>query len=236
MGSDKSVILPCYNEADNIPHILQAFAEAIGLRTDLEVVLVDNGSSDHTQEVMTEQLARSEYAFARSVRVEVNQGYGFGILEGLRSCTTPWRGWTHADMQTPPADVLKGFDLLTASPQPALLKGRRRGRKVFDALFTSAMSLISSVALGVRLSDVNAQPKLFPSAFFDVLDHPPNDFSLDLFLLYTAQVKEMPILEMDVFFNTRQYGEAKGGGSFKGKVTLIRRTWAYIFELKRNVR
>jgi glycosyltransferase involved in cell wall biosynthesis len=80
MGRDKSVILPCYNEADNISLILEAFSEALSGRKDIEVVLVDNGSTDHTSKMLKENHSKPEYSFARSVSVKINQGYGFGIL------------------------------------------------------------------------------------------------------------------------------------------------------------
>jgi len=42
------------------------------------------------------------------VRVPVNQGYGLGILSGLRAATGEIIGWTHADLQTDVMDVLTG--------------------------------------------------------------------------------------------------------------------------------
>jgi hypothetical protein len=44
--------------------------------------------------------------------LKVNQGYGFGILSGLKECTGEFLGWTHADMQTDPKDLLKAFNII----------------------------------------------------------------------------------------------------------------------------
>jgi len=38
-----------------------------------------------------------------------------------------------------------------------------------------------------------------------------------------------------VDFARRQHGEAKGGGTLAGKWRLIKRTWAYIFKLRREI-
>jgi glycosyltransferase involved in cell wall biosynthesis len=235
MGRDKSVILPCYNEADNISLILEAFSEALSGRKDIEVVLVDNGSTDHTSKMLKENHSKPEYSFARSVSVKINQGYGFGILAGLNSCESEWLGWTHADMQTPPADVLRGFDQLVNHDSQAVLKGRRRGRNLFDTFFTWGMSVFSSILLRVRLSDINAQPKLFSRTFLDSFKNPPHDFALDLFLLFLARKNNTPILEMDVSFKSRMYGEAKGGGSLYGKLRIIQRTLICIKRLKASI-
>ena len=58
----------------------------------------------------------------------------------------------------------------------------------------------------------------------------PLDFSLDLFLL----TKTNKIKTVDVFFHKRKHGEAKGGGTMKGKWKLIKRTISYINKLSRK--
>ena len=117
-----SIVVPCYNEADNIPLILERFDEVI--KTDeVEVILVNNGSTDNSAVVLDELLPN--YSFARTVFVPVNQGYGYGILQGLNAAEGDYIGWTHADMQTDPADVLKALDIIKtdkAKPYTKYLK------------------------------------------------------------------------------------------------------------------
>ena len=52
-----SIVLPCYNEAENIPLILKRFNEVIK-REDIEVLLVDNGSNDHSSQVISQLLQK----------------------------------------------------------------------------------------------------------------------------------------------------------------------------------
>lgn len=104
-----SIVVPCYNEEQNIPLILNRFGEIIE-REDIEIILVDNGSTDDSAIVLAELLPK--YPFARTIRVEVNQGYGYGILQGLKKCRGEYIGWTHADMQTDPADILKALAII----------------------------------------------------------------------------------------------------------------------------
>ena len=98
-----SIIIPCYNESKNIPLILEKF-ESVIKRDDVEVILVNNGSTDNSQMVLDELLPK--YPFSKVVKVEVNQGYGFGITSGLCEAKGEFIGYTHADMQTDPADAL----------------------------------------------------------------------------------------------------------------------------------
>lgn len=97
------------------------------------------------------------------------------------------------------------------------------------------MSLLASLTLRARLFDINAQPKMFHRSLLDRLPNPPNDFSLDLFLLYTARRLGLTVLEQPVDFSARKHGEAKGGGTLAGKWRLIRRTYTYILTLRREL-
>ena len=104
-----SIVVPCYNEEQNIPLILERFNSVIN-RDDIEVILVNNGSKDNSQNVIDELLPK--YKFARTTLVEINQGYGYGILQGLKVTNGEYIGWTHADMQTDPKDVIKALDII----------------------------------------------------------------------------------------------------------------------------
>jgi glycosyltransferase involved in cell wall biosynthesis len=233
-----SVVVPCYNEGANLLAVLRRFREALAGRSDVELILVNNGSRDHSALILAHELAKPEFAFARAVDVPVNQGYGYGILCGLRAAQGEYLAWTHADMQTDPVDVVLGFDRLLARPNPerCLLRGRRVGRPLVDRLFTRGMGWVASVALGTRLVDINAQPKIFHHLLLAEMDDAPSDFSLDLYLLYLAHSRNYLEIEQPVEFGQRVHGQAKGGGSLLGKVRLTRRTLAYIFRLREQLR
>lgn len=227
-----SIVIPCYNEAGNLPLLidkLQYFK-----KINAEVILVDNGSKDNTQEVLQKELGKTGNEFLTSVKVENNIGYGFGIMSGVRKATGDVIAWTHADMQTDPNDIVVGLQHFHSveHPENLFVKGQRINRNGMDEFFTSGMAGISSMALGVRLDDINAQPKMFHRSFLAKLEHAPNDFSLDLYVLYLAKKSGMHIIEIPVRFEKRLHGEAKGGGSWKTKIKLIKRTWAYIFQLR----
>lgn len=233
MAVKLSVVVPCYNEKDNIPLILQRFDHCIGNR-DIEVILVNNGSTDGSERVFDEWLPN--YAFASFVHVPVNKGYGYGIVSGLKTAAGDYIGWTHADMQTDPNDVAKAYDIIQASDESVYLKGNRKSRPLVDSFFTVGMSIFETLYLKAPLWDINAQPNLFPKSFFETLPTFPDDFSLDLYMLYMAKKRGLRIKRFDVLFTERLHGASKwNDASFKAKWKFIKRTLNFSKQLKKTL-
>tara|TARA_R110001583_G_scaffold152016_1_gene303809 strand:+ start:10435 stop:11136 length:702 start_codon:yes stop_codon:yes gene_type:complete len=230
-----SIVVPCYNESKNIPLILSRFEEVIK-REDIEVILVNNGSTDDSQSVFVQLI--NKYPFAKLVNVKENKGYGFGVLSGLKQADGEFIGWTHADMQTDPNDVIKALSIIEEnnSTENLFIKGDRKGRSAFDQFFTSGMSLFESVYMGCKLWDINAQPNLFHKEFYAKWkDAAPLDFSLDLYVLYQAKKENLKAIRFDVVFPERIHGESSWNDGLGAKWKFIKRTLQFSFQLKRQL-
>lgn len=229
-----SIIIPCYNEAKNIPLILEKFNQIVK-ETTLEVILVNNGSFDSSTEVLDSLIPL--YPFARTVKVEKNQGYGYGILYGLKHATGDFIGWTHADMQTDPADILKAFNLVKENNYcPSIfIKGLRKKRSLFDLFFTIGMGIFETLYLKTALWDINAQPTIFHKNFFAKWHNPPHDFSLDLYALYMAKKHTLSVKRFDVLFPQRIHGQSSWNTGLTSKWKLIKRTIQFSISLKREI-
>jgi glycosyltransferase involved in cell wall biosynthesis len=224
------VILPCYNESKGLENILKRFHEC-GQGVNFELILVDNGSTDNSRDVLASLLP--SYPFARSVRVEKNVGYGHGILTGLQSARGELLAWSHADLQTDPADVFRALQLYQsdASAAPQLVKGRRNGRGLQERIISRGMELVSFVLLRTRLTEINAQPKLFHRRLLQNLEHPPTDFNFDVYVLYQARREKWRIESFDVNFPPRQYGQSNWAASWRSKIRTIARSMWFMFKL-----
>lgn len=227
-----SIVIPCYNEEESIPLVLSRFDQVIS-GDGIEVILVNNGSTDGSAEVLRELLPR--YPFAKTTLVPINRGYGYGILQGLKEATGTYIGWTHADMQTDPADVVKAADIILEKNSNNLyLKGNRKGRSMFDLFFTLGMSAFESLYLHEKLFDINAQPNIFPRRFYEGWKNPPHDFSLDLYALYMARKYKLEIVRFNVRFPKRLHGQSKWNTGLKSKCRFIKRTVNFSKRLKRE--
>lgn len=233
-----SLVIPCYNEAAGLPELVRRCAY-VAAEGGGEVVLVDNGSTDDSAAVLAGLLGPADDPEGRDgvrwVRVPVNQGYGFGITSGLAAARAPIVGWTHADLQTDPADVLRALPLFEGDGGPMLVKGRRYGRPVADRVFTAGMSAFETVLLRRPLRDINAQPTLFSRELLDRWGTPPKDFSLDLFALYSAAAHGFGIRRFPVVFAPRKFGTSSWNTDFAAKRRFIRRTLDYSLDLRKSL-
>jgi glycosyltransferase involved in cell wall biosynthesis len=229
-----SIVVPCYNEEKNILLILEKFKEVIKT-ADIEVVLVDNGSTDKSKDVFNELVPK--YSFARVVKVQLNQGYGFGVVSGLKAAKGEFIGYTHADMQTDPADVLKALEIIKKqlNSENCYVKGDRKERSFFDQFFTVGMSTFETIYLGMKLWDINAQPNIFHRKFLEGLENIPKDFSLDLYLLYMAKKRGLDVIRFDVVFPPRIHGESSWNKGLASKWKFIKRTVDFSTKLKKEL-
>jgi len=226
-----SIIVPCYDEGENIPLILKKFASVI-TRDDVEVILVDNNSKDNSKDIMAELLPK--FAFARSV-FEPNAGYGNAIIAGLRVARGEYIGWTHADMQTDPGDVINALGIIekNGNSKNLYIKGSRRGRPLFDIFFTFGMSIFETVYMRKTLYDINAQPNIFHRSFFESWENPPGDFALDLYALYLARCQHISVIRFPVVFPPRIHGVSTWNTGLASKWKFIKRTIQFSRVLKK---
>ena len=229
-----SLIIPCYNEEKNLPLLLERCITLQHHNFNIEVILVDNGSTDNTQDVLNKLLPN--YPNCRSIRVEKNQGYGHGIISGLKEAKGEIIGWTHADLQTDPNDVLMGIKLIQNNTHNVFIKGKRYGRPIADVFFTMGMSIFESILLRTPLWDINAQPTMFSKEFFAKWENPPKDFSLDLYAYYQAKLSNLLIKRFPVKFSERTHGISHWNISWAAKKKFIIRTVEFSLELKSRLK
>jgi glycosyltransferase involved in cell wall biosynthesis len=183
--------------------------------------------------VLEKILANTSETNIQIVHVKENQGYGFGIVSGLKECRGSVIGWTHADLQTDPHDFIKAISIFKKLDYPlnSFVKGDRVNRHFKDVFFTRGMSFFQWLVLRTRMWDINAQPTVFPKSFFTSLQDVPNDFSLDLFIYYSAINSGMSIKRFPVNFESRLTGKGHND-LFLSKLKYSYKTIMYSIKLR----
>ncbi|MCI0576894.1 MAG: bifunctional glycosyltransferase family 2/GtrA family protein [Chloroflexi bacterium] len=193
-----------------------------------ELILVNNGSTDESAEILAAETSRPENGFVRVVTVERNIGYGHGILTGLKAARAPVLAYSHADIQTPPEDVFKAFHLLAErrlDVDQTLIKGKRMNRPKDALVLTNGLAKIVEIVLGQQMDDINGQPKLFSHHLLAQLRRPPTGFAFDTYLMYVARLQGMALVDFPVDFGVRLHGQSKWATSILSRYKTI---WRYL--------
>lgn len=231
-----SIIIPCYNELQNIKLLFKKIKKHN--YKEIVFIIINNGSTDETQNFL--ESFNKGYLVSLGIEyfyIKKNIGYGHGLKEGIKKSKTPIIAWTHSDIETNIYDVIKIYkkNLNNLLQNKVLLKGLRKNRFFLDNFFTKYMSYLANFILNTNINDINAQPKIFSRKLLKNTKKIPNDFSIDLYILLIASKKNILIKEYPVNFFERKYGVAKGGGSIIGKLKLSFNIFLSILKFKNDL-
>src|SRR5215216_1488558 len=157
-----SLIIPVYNEEQNLPLLMDAICKAlVPLRKDWEVIFVDDGSRDDSLNVL-EQLAAKDPQHVRVVVFRRNFGQTAAIEAGIDHAQGETIVLLDADLQNDPADIPillakldEGYDLVSG-----WRKDRKDNRLTRTIPSNMANGLISWVS-GVHLHDYGCTLKAY---------------------------------------------------------------------------
>ena len=214
-GVELSVVVPLYNEEENVPHLVAAIAEALEAHSSWELVLVDDGSRDGTVAQVLE--AASTDSRIRLVELARNYGQTQAMQAGFDHSRGNVVVTMDGDLQNDPRDIPllletldQGYDLVT---------GYRKGRQ--DAVITRkvpsyvANRLIAALT-GVKVRDNGCSLKAYRRSVLQQLNL-YSDMHRFLPALAAASAAAR-ITEVPVRHHARRFGESKYGLSRIAKI------------------
>lgn len=202
-----SLALPFYNEELNIVPVISTLTDALETaRLDFQLVLVNNGSNDRTQELISDLVASDSRL--KFVKVAKNLGYGWGVSRGLKVAEGAWIGFMDGDAQIAPVDVVRFLE--SVSNDYDMVKVRRSDRH--DGIIRSSISevyiIFFSLLFGISIYDINAKPVIFKRELLDTFKLTSRDWFIDAELMLKFDYLGLRIWEVPVLFRKRRAGRS----------------------------
>ena len=206
-----SVIIPVYNEEPTIREILEKVTRT---PHEKEIIVVDDGSSDGTVDVLHSLESTDQFPDARFLFFERNRGKGAAVREGIRTASGEIVLIQDADLEYDPNDypallgpILAGkADVVYGS---RFLGGPHRVLFYWHYLGNLFLTMVSNMLTNINLTDMETGFKVFRKDVLDRIYLEENRFGFEPEI--TAKVAKLGcrIYEVPISYWGRDYSEGK---------------------------
>ncbi len=225
-----SVVIPAYNEQDGIAEII---ARVLAVRSalkehgvpDLELIVVDDGSSDRTSEIV------NSCAGAKLVRHPVNKGYGAALKTGFQAGKGELLGFLDADGTYPPEyfpilckHALDGAELVVGSRRSGASSDMPIVRRIGNSIWSNLVTLIS----GSRVIDPASGMRVFQSHILERLYPLPDGLNLTPVMSTRAVHEGVKLVEIPIPY-TERLGRSKLNVVTDGMLFLQTILWTALY-------
>ena len=202
-----SIVIPVYNEEENIADLVQRVGDAIGATgRSFELICVDDGSRDGSAAMLAELAATREWL--RPLYLIRNYGQSAALQAGFDAARGDIIVTLDGDLQNDPVDIPRLLDLLDERPDVDVISGWRKDRQdrtVSRKIPSLIANRIISRVTGVRLHDYGCALKLYRAQVIHDLK------------LYGELHRFIPALAAEVGAQVRQQFRAAPFADFTGR-------------------
>jgi glycosyltransferase involved in cell wall biosynthesis len=203
-----SVIMPCYNEAESLPDILN---KVRAITIDKEIIVVDDCSSDDTPNVLANEQRNDPNL--RVIRHERNRGKGAAVRTGIAAASGDVIIVQDADLEYDPNDfyaVLKPiFDGRVGVVYGSRFMGSHTGMYFWNALGNKFLTFLTNFLFNCWISDMETCYKAFRADIIKNIPLESNDFRIEPEITAKILLRKERIFEVPVSYIGRTYEEGK---------------------------
>lgn len=205
-----SIFFPFWNEEDNIERVVKAaipIAEKVSEKW--EIILVDDGSTDHTLELAKKLAKENEYL--RVVSHQSNRGYGAALKEGLTSARYDFIVFNDGDGQFDFEEVTKFLEKIETADIVIGIR-KKRNDHPFRHLLMSLLKIWDFIFFGFYFRDIDCGFKMFRKGALDkMLPLISEGAMITTEILARAKRAKLEIIEVEVIHYPRKTGNQSGG-------------------------
>ncbi|MEI6475560.1 MAG: glycosyltransferase, partial [Planctomycetota bacterium] len=209
--SSVSVIIPVYNEKDNLPELLaRTLAACRALGRPWELILVDDGSRDGSTDMLADA-ASAHPGEIKSLLLNRNYGQHNAILCGFAAAQGDIMVTLDADLQNPPEEIGalcakmdEGYDIVGSVRQD-------RQDALFRKVFSGVVNLMVRRTTGVKLHDYGCMLRAYRRRVVEamLLCRERHTFIPVLANLFAKRVTEIPVAHAERSRGTSKYSVLK---------------------------
>jgi glycosyltransferase involved in cell wall biosynthesis len=206
-----SLVIPAFNEADRIAKTLQESLQYLETTSpDSEVIVVNDGSTDATSEVVRDVFSEPTRVATRLLEHFPNRGKGAAVRQGLLAASKPIGLFSDADLSTPIEEAPKLIEPIAAGELDVAFGSRALDRTLIGHRQPwrreqggRVFNLIVRLATGVPFWDTQCGFKAFRlDVFRPILERAKTDgFGFDVELLYLSRKANLRMKEIAVRWN-----------------------------------
>jgi glycosyltransferase involved in cell wall biosynthesis len=203
-----TVFFPAYNDGGTIASlVIAAVQTARRLTDDFEVLVIDDGSTDSTAE-MIDELARV-YPQVRPIHHEKNRGYGGALRSGFASASKEWIFYTDGDGQYDPREMTRLWE--QRSPSVDLVNGYKISRSdpwhriVIGRVYHHTVKQL----FGLKVRDVDCDFRLIRRRVFDTVKLEKSSGVICLEMMKKITDARFSIVEVPVHHYHRAHGKSQ---------------------------
>ena len=216
-----SIIVPVYNENRTIRRVLE---EIQAVPIDKEIIIVDDGSTDGTRQILAQD--KANHSGLRVILHEQNMGKGKAIRSGIVEAAGDLVIIQDADLEYRPMDYLALVDAIAREGAHVVYGSRFLGKKgvtsPWHRAVNFALTCLTNVLFGTRLTDMETCYKLYPSSVLKGLTLVSDGFEIEAELTAKVLKQGVRISEVPISYQGRTYHEGKKIGWRDG----LRTVWA----------
>ncbi|MHB0871260.1 MAG: glycosyltransferase family 2 protein [Chloroflexota bacterium] len=203
-----SAFFPAYNDAGTIPSmVIAADITLRGLTDDYEIIVVNDGSSDHTAQVL-EELKRS-YPRLKVVHHEKNRGYGGALRSGFANADKELVFYTDGDAQYDPREMVLLMEAM--APEVDVVNGYkvRRSDPLHRVVIGRLYHWTVGTAFGLKIRDTDCDFRLFRREVFDKVRLERDSGVICVEMMKKVQDAGFNIAQVPVSHYHRAYGHSQ---------------------------
>jgi glycosyltransferase involved in cell wall biosynthesis len=207
-----SLVVPAHNEEDNIGPLVDDIFGALGT-DDIEIILVDDNSSDKTPE-LCDSLSAKNPRITSIHRKRGNNGMGYALIEGTGKARGDYVFWLMADRSDELSSVKKmigmldgGYDMVIAS---RYMRGGSRGDlDLHKAMYGLTYTTLTRLIFGIRLHDITNAFRGFRREILSDIKLRSGDFAISPEFAIKAHMKNRRLAEIPTTYHNRKAGRPK---------------------------